>query len=154
MELKKELFGVYEAIFAVLHSTCEEALAKTQLVKALDSLAHFYHFVDYEFDPKDYPKAPPNNDAKTRELVAHRFPSFGFYNVAESISDQVGESSCHIGDAVDDLTDILNDLARVIWLADNTSLNNALFHFECGYKTHWGLHLRQLQLYLHDMIAP
>lgn len=54
------------------------------------------------------------------------------------------------GEGRDDISDIVLDLKEVLWYFENTSKDNALWYFENSYKSHWGRHLRELQLYLHD----
>lgn len=52
------------------------------------------------------------------------------------------------GDAIGDIAGIAEDLLEIAWYWDYTSKANALWHFEWGYRNHWGGHLRGLQMYI------
>lgn len=129
-------------------SSTEEDLGK--LIELLDKLAYPAYFADYSFDETDYPDAPSKEYQKIRDKIEKRFPSLGFYNVPENISDNLENTGIMVSDAFDDLSDIIGDLYEVIWCFENTSRDDALWHFQNSYTTHWGRHLRELQLYLHD----
>ncbi|HET6941361.1 MAG TPA: hypothetical protein VFH89_04275 [Sphingomicrobium sp.] len=53
-----------------------------------------------------------------------------------------------VGDAVDDLTDITQDMRAVVWFADNVGRDDAHWAFRLFFF-HWGRHARELSLYLH-----
>lgn len=93
--------------------------------------------------------APRADYRALRECIAPLFPSLGLYNEALHLADKVGESELSMGDALDDLTDIAMDMHSVLFRWENTSEEDALWHFRFGFESHWGLHLRSLQLYLH-----
>jgi hypothetical protein len=69
--------------------------------------------------------------------------------VAGSITQDIGESKVLVGDGIDDIADILLDLKAVLWRFNNTSVDDALWDLKQSFQYHWGLHLRELQLYLH-----
>jgi len=119
------------------------------LIRELDTLVVSTYQPKFEYDDKDYPDPPNKNYVALREKISSRFPELGFYQTVDSeISD---EESVKIltGDAVDDLVDIIGDLQDVKWFIENTTINNARWHFEFSYRSHWGFHLRELQLFLH-----
>ncbi len=126
----------------------------TSLEQALDALAFAYHFVgEYDDLIDDSENESPTTDYyRIREAVVTRFPSFGYYYVANPNSDLYQPAEILIADAVDDLTDIIQDLLEVEWYWSNTSENDALWHFRFGYENHWGKHLRELQVYLYAEI--
>jgi hypothetical protein len=122
-----------------------------KLILSLDELAMVSHTqLDYTFDEHDYPDPPERDYAAFRASVGKLFPSLGFYNVALDISDKIAQTSLAVGDAIDDIVDIAGDLNEVLWRLNNTSENDALFHFHLYFRSHWGRHLRNLQLCLHD----
>ena len=123
-------------------------LNQENLRLALDRLALASNFVDYEFDETDYPDAPSKDYDELRAMVSKLFPNYGFYNVVTDMSVNVGLPSEAIGDAIDDIVDIAKDLYEVEWLWENTTEDNALWQFSFGYNSHWGEHLRWLQLYI------
>ncbi len=104
-----------------------------KLILSLDELALVSNKVDYTFDKRDYPEPPEKDYKASCEGVGKLFPSLG---------------SC--GHAMDDIMDIANDLTEVLWRYENTSEDDALFHFQLLFRSHWGRHLRSLQFYLHD----
>jgi hypothetical protein len=118
----------------------------------LDELARASHTASGVLDERDYPEMPQKNCAATRESIGKLFPSLGYYNIALPVSDSIGQSSLCVGDAIDDIADITDDLKEVLWRYENTSEADALFHFQRLFRSHWGMHLRCLQLYLHNMV--
>lgn len=126
-----------------------QAQNESELARLLDKLASEVHGVEFAFDEQDHPESPDWPYKERRKLAVKRFPGYGFYNVASPISISVGEGEVGVGDAIDDIADIAGDLAQVEWRCENTSPEDALWHFEFLYRAHWGQHLRELQLYLH-----
>ena len=149
-----EIRRTIEAYVEIVESpalTAEERLA--QLPAVLDSLAVAVRNITFEFDETDYPEEPRRDYQATYQAVGRHFPSLGYYNVAGSITQEIGESKVLLGDGIDDIVDILLDLKEVLWRFDNTSADDALWELNQGYKHHWGLHLRELQLYLHVLAS-
>jgi len=145
--------SIVEAIkeyLSIFDSEMEEEEAIEFLMASLDKIACLCHGIECQTDDNEYPEPPEADHASTTESVRKRFPSLGFYNVAGQISERISEADLHVGDAISDISEIADDLREVLWYFDNTSSNNALFYFELGYRTHWGRHMRELQLYLHD----
>lgn len=117
----------------------------------LDQLAFAQHFVRFTFDESDYPDSPRRDQTALRQLVSRRFPNYGYYNVPDVVTKDIAESKCVVGDAIDDLLDICNDLLDVEWRWSNTSEADALWHFQNSYSSHWQAHLRGVQFYLHSL---
>jgi hypothetical protein len=142
---------IYDAITAYLeiiedsHSVEE---GEETLKLALDRLALAYHYAECNFDIVGYPDAPPKDYNKLREVVSPKFPNCGFYNAAHKVSVEIGLESILVADAIDDICDIAIDMDEVIWLWKNSTVDIALWRFTCGYREHWGAHLRNLQVYL------
>lgn len=122
-----------------------------KLIQALDRLANLTHEIEYQYDKTDYSDSLNFEYSTIRKKVEKRFPNLGYYNIALDISENVGNSDIATGDAIDDITDITLDLLGVKWRFDNTSPDDALWHLELLFRSHWGRHLRELQLYLHDL---
>lgn len=129
----------------------EEADRIQKLIVSLDELALAANKVNDTFDERDYPEPPPLDYAETRKNIARLFPSLGIYNVVLDVSDQIAQTTLAIGDSTDDMADITGDLEQVLWRFKNTSEDDALFNFKFLFRIHWGMHLRNLQLYLHDL---
>ena len=126
----------------------DSEVKEAKLTLALDRLALAYHFSDCKFDEGEYPNAPRKDYDGLRQVVERVFPEYGKYNTPSEISLNAGEAEMYVGDAIDDIADIANDMFEILWLWENTSVDDALWHFRFGYESHWGLHLRCLQLYL------
>jgi len=119
-----------------------------RLSLVLDQLAFGYHYITYNFDNKEYPEAPEQDSKTLRQLIVTRFPNYGYYNSPDEFTSNIAETKVVVGDAIDDILDITIELKDVMWCWQNTSIDDALWHFKNGFDTHWGLHLRELQLYL------
>lgn len=144
MEVKESIEKFVE--FVLNNDSLEDL---DELIVELDNLALLVSNVDFEFDKKDYPDSPKLDYVEIRRCVEARFPTLSFYNSAEGVESEIGKPTILVGDAIDDLTDIVRDLKEVLWCFKNTSNNDALWHFQTSFRSHWGRHLRELQLYLH-----
>ncbi len=100
------------------------------------------------FDKNDYPKPPTVDLLSIRKNVQLNFPELSYYNVPSDVSRKIAETEIIIGDAVEDLSEIIKDFYEFIWLSENTSIDNAIWHFRFGYKAHWGKHMNDLLFYL------
>lgn len=117
------------------------------LLRALDELAMAYHHTP-EGDPSEDDATPPTGDYEERYAnLGKRFPDYGYYAVSDP-TEPVDEKGM-VGDAIDDLADISADLEQVIWRFENLGPDDAHWHFRFLFEIHWGMHLRELSLYLH-----
>lgn len=121
------------------------------LLALLDSLGASMASISYEFDDRDYPDPPEKNKKKLRERISSNFSEYGYYNCAEDISVKISETNIVVGDAIDDILDIYIEISKVSWRLDNTSIDDALWHYDNMYWSHWGYHLRNLQLYVFNL---
>ncbi len=62
---------------------------------------------------------------------------------------RIGEAGLVVGDAIDDIADIAEALAAVVWCFGHTSEVDARWRLWDSFEHHWGEHLRRLQLYLY-----
>ena len=123
------------------------APSSRELLRKLDELAMAYHQAP-EGDPADDNTTPPSNDYHERYTsLGKRFPDYGYYAVSNP-TEPIDEKGM-VGDAIDDLADISADLEQVIWRFDNLGPDDAHWHFRFLFEIHWGMHLRELSLYLH-----
>ena len=120
-----------------------------ELLAELDLLLVSAHIEEFEYDNNDYPDPPEMDLAALREKICIQFPQLGFYCTADGEPESIDKAQVVVGDAIDDLVDIIYELKDVQWYLENTSLNNALWNFQFSYRSHWGLHARELQLHLH-----
>ncbi len=123
------------------------------LPASLDELGYSVHLAAYIFDDRDFPDAPRIDFKVRRALVAAHVPMLGYYNLADPTTREIGQASIIVGDGIDDIGDIYADLKDVLWCWDNTSVDDALWHLTNSFGSHWGLHLRSLQYYLHVLAS-
>jgi hypothetical protein len=119
-----------------------------QLKLFLDKLALAQHFALFKFDEKDYADAPPKAHEDLRKLIVAQFPNYGYYNVAQDVTQRVGDGEVAVGDAIDDIVDIAKDLYEAQWHWEHNSPEDGLWHFANNFQFHWNQHLRELQIYL------
>lgn len=120
-----------------------------RLRRVLDQLAVAYHSLESSSVPTEEHPVPVRTDYATmRVRFAAAFPDLGAYHAVQDGSTPAGTPEVTVGDALDDLTDIALDLEEVLERAKE-SLEDALWYFQFLFETHWGAHLRFLQLYLH-----
>lgn len=115
------------------------------LVHALDALAMAYHATPEGASSPEHLDPPDFDYNETRAKIAPRFPTIGFYGVADPLEI---EGSFMLGDAIDDLCDIANDLSEVIWRWEHMGPDDAHWYLHLMY-VHWGWHMRELQSFLH-----
>ncbi len=77
------------------------------------------------------------------------FPGLGWYQAIDDLLSPTVEPTVSGADVLDDLTDIVLELEEVVERS-KTNIEDALWRFRFGFKTHWGRHLRWLQLVLHE----
>jgi lipopolysaccharide biosynthesis regulator YciM len=118
------------------------------LMLLLDSLGLSQAYINFDFDENDYPDPPSEEEKSIRERICRNFQDYGYYNCAEEIEEKISETYIIVGDAIDDLVDIYKELSGVRWRWENTSIADALWHYDHMYRSHWGSHLRNLQLYV------
>jgi hypothetical protein len=115
------------------------------LACCLDELALSYHNTPLG-DPSESDDSPPPEINVTHTDIAARFPDLGFYGTVFGI-DVPGEAI--VGDAIDDILDITNDLKEVLWRFDRFGADDAHWYFRMLFEIHWGEHLRGLAGYLY-----
>ena len=125
------------------------AQREEKLRSALDRLALAYGSVkSMSFPEGEQPEPPRAEYTVVRARFAAAFPGLGFYNAVLDLSEPQKQAEVTTGDALDDLADIALDLQEVLDRS-KASIEDALWDFRFGFQTHWGAHLRWLQLYLH-----
>lgn len=124
-----------------------EPVGDDVLARALDALALAYHNTPYG-KPSNVDIRPEKEDYQiVRRQAEKLFPELGLYGIADPL--EVPNEKAMIGDAMDDISDIIRDLKEVFWRWQNLGADDAHWHFRFGYQTHWGRHLHELRLYLH-----
>ncbi len=123
------------------------------LTMRLDRLMAAVAAVDIAFDDADYPEPPDDANGYPAAVARmnERFPYMGYYNAVTRVTEDVGSDSASVGDAIDDIADIVGDLSDYLWRVEHTSAADAVWHLDQTYRYHWGLHARWLQLYLMNL---
>ena len=114
------------------------------LVRALDALATAYHVTPAGASSEEDLDPPEHDYDATSAKIAPRFPMLGYYSVADPLTTN---GSFSLGDAIDDLADIANELSETLWRWDHLGPDDAHWHFHAMYM-HWGWHMRELQTFL------
>ncbi|MDH7444102.1 DUF5063 domain-containing protein [Aquimarina sp. 2201CG14-23] len=101
-------------------------------------------------DENDYPEAPEFNFEKISNTIRSNFPELGFYqNVADPFDLEKPDTI--LGDANDDLSDIIKDLMEVQWRFQNTSAVDAVWYFEFIMRNHSERHIVNILKTLKDI---
>ncbi|MBF5045420.1 DUF5063 domain-containing protein [Aggregicoccus sp. 17bor-14] len=126
-----------------------DAEREAALRLALDRLALAQHFAHGPGDERRFPEPALTPHDALRARLGPLFPGLGLYDAVLESTEHLGEPELGIGDALDDLIDIARELEGVLLRWESTSEADALWHLRFGFDSHWGKHLRSLQLYLH-----
>jgi hypothetical protein len=118
------------------------------LARHLDELALSYHDTPLG-DPHESDERPLAEGRISHSEVRLHFPELGYYGSADP-KEAPGEAL--IGDAIDDIMDITNDLKEVLWRFERFGPDDAHWYFRFLYQIHWGEHLRDLARYLHSRL--
>ena len=120
------------------------------LKKLLVDLYSVYLNLNPVHEETDDHESPHFDYHEIRKKVESNFPDFGLYSKVLDMHKIVQSPEPAIGDAVDDLTDIIKDLLAVKWRFENTSETDALWHFEFLMRNHSEQHLIDLLKYLKE----
>lgn len=112
----------------------------------------YQEFLDlqFEFDETNYDEEPEFEYNKIIENVKSNFPDFGWYSMVLDLNKMEPNVEIGIGDALDDLTDIIKDMLVVKWKMDNTSEMDALLQFEFSMRNHSEQHLIDLLKFIKE----
>lgn len=120
-----------------------------QLEMQLVKLYNLYFILPDLSDEKDYSDPPPF-PISLIEIIKLNFPNFGYYNVCMNPKGPLTQYENGIGDAIDDIRDILRELWDIDYYFKNTSPENAVFYFKLAFYSHLRLHIKNLFLYLEE----
>lgn len=123
-----------------LSVTDKEKLLERNLVKIYD----LYFDIQYEFDETDFPDFDKSHLPDIRQNVSRNFQDFGFYKTIININDVNNMSDIALGDAIDDLNDIILDLLEIKWRIENNSLADGLWYFQLIFHGHTQQHILDL----------
>jgi len=122
----------------------KEKLLERNLVKIYD----LYFDIEYKFDETDFPDFDKSQLPDIRQNVESNFQNYGFYKTFLDINDIANLKDNAIGDAIDDLSDIITDLLEIKWRIENNSLADGLWFFELIFNSHTQQHIIDLLNYM------
>jgi hypothetical protein len=118
----------------------KEKLLERHLIKIYD----LYFDIDSKYDETDYLDFDKSQHPEIRKNVSSNFKDFGFYKTILDINDIDNLKDNAIGDAIDDLSDIIFDLLEIKWRIENNSLADGLWFFELIFYSHTQQHILDL----------
>lgn len=118
------------------------------LERSLISIYSLYFEIQYEYDNTDFEEYDDIKYVNMRKNIESNFPDFGYYTIALDLMDINNKDNMAIGDAIDDLSDIILDLLQIKWRMGNNSQNNGLWYFELIFSGHTQQHIIDLLKYL------
>ncbi len=116
--------------------------------KSLISIYSLYFEIQYEYDNTHFEEYDDIKYVNIRKNIESNFPDFGYYTIALDLMDINNKDNMAIGDAIDDLSDIILDLLEIKWRMENNSQNNGLWYFELIFSGHTQQHIIDLLKYL------
>lgn len=150
----KELIEIIDSITVWGCSPIKNVNNKEKkLENALIFLWNKFAKTDDVFDKKEYPTLQRANYHKIREHVSMNFPQFGYYHIHLNPLGVSEKPSSALGDAIDDLSDIIIDLLEIKSRFHNNSETNALWFFKFIFKAHTKDHILNLLRYISDAEA-
>lgn len=119
-----------------------------ELEKNLVKIYNLYFDIKFKFDETEYDEFDKTEYADIRKNVTSNIIDFGFYKTVSDIEDIDNLNENTIGDALDDLTDIIRDLLEIKWRIENNSLADGLWFFELTFYSHTQQHIIDLLKYI------
>jgi len=147
------LLGIIEPIIQ-WGATPKLPIKNKELVLKKSLISLYQEYVALEgnvpVDEEEYPEAPEFNFEKISNTIRSNFPKLGFYQTVLDPFDMIKPDN-GLGDANDDLSDIIKDLMEVQWRFENTSDKDALWYFEFIMRNHSERHLVNILKTLKDL---
>ena len=123
----------------VIENDKEKALEKN-----LINIYSLYFEIKFDFDEAEYTDFEDLDYNEIRKNVESNFKDFGFYKMILNINDIDNLKDCGLGDAIDDLSDVIIDLTEIKWRIENNSLEDGLWFFEFIFRSHTQQHIIDL----------
>lgn len=123
----------------------------SRLIRGLDALAYAMHFIDCVGGESEM--EPPRLDYRQAyEAIRQRYAFLGRYWLAlHPVLQEGTEGELAVGDAIDDLADILIELKDLRWLHEHSGRNDALAALRARYDKHLWMHVHSLRQYLEEV---
>jgi len=124
--------------------TDKEKLLEKDLIK----IYSLYFDIKFDFDGTSYTAFDKTNLPNIRQNIESNFKDFGFYKTILDNNDIDNLQDNAIGDAIDDLNDIIIDLLEIKWRTENCSLADGLWFFELTFYSHIQQHILDILNYM------
>lgn len=118
------------------------------LERDLIKIYSLYFEIEPQFDETQYADFDKSQLPNIRQHIASNFKDFGLYKIVLDINDIENVKENAIGDAVDDLSEIIIDLMEVKWRIENNSLKDGLWYFQFIFQAHTQQHILDLLNYM------
>ena len=121
-----------------------------ELKKLLVEIYSEYLNIESDFDQKDFEDEPEFNFKEIRRNVETNFPEFGLYHSFFDSHKTIPDGGLVTGDSINDLSDLIIDMLVVKWRFENTSEDEAIWHFQFIMRIHSEQHIVDFLKYLKD----
>lgn len=149
--MKELIHNINEIIKYGLNLNVNDTDKERNLEKSLVRIYNSYFDYSYEFDQSEYVDFDKSQFPNVLENIKSNFPDFGFYNIHLSLIETPSSSNNQaLGDAVDDLHDIIFDLLEVKWRLENNSYDDGIWFFKFIFESHTKQHIIDLLNYLNQ----
>jgi len=125
-----------------------------RLIRAIDTLTYSLHSIDADVPAAEAAglELPLFDYREAYEAIKQRYPTLGHYWLAlHAIVEDGADGELAVGDAIDDLADILIALREVRWINKRADRRNALAALRFRYDMHLWMHIHSLRQYLEEM---
>lgn len=126
----------------------------SRLISAIDTLTYSLHSIGGGAPAVEASEmqAPQSDYREIYEAIKLRYPTLGHYWLAlHAIIEDGADGELAVGDAIDDLADILIALREVRWLDERAGRRHALAALRFRYDMHLWMHIHSLRQYLEEM---
>lgn len=117
---------------------------EADLEKNLVKIYSKFFEIKFEPDDREFQEFNKSNFPDVIENVKRNFPDFGFYHEVLNVQELHKSAENAIGDAIDDISDIIFDLLEIKWRMENNSEQDALWFFEFIFRSHTQQHIINL----------
>lgn len=149
--MKELIESINEIVKYGLNSNISELTKEQNLEKNLISIYQLFFELEYNFDETEYVEFEDKKSLDIEKNIKSNFPTLGFYNTFINFTEvPINENNLALGDAFDDLSDIIIDLLEVKWRLENNSYNDGIWFFKFIFKNHTKSHILGLLNYLNE----
>lgn len=147
--MKDLIATINEIVKYGLEPNVEEQDKERRLERNLVKIYNLYFQIDYAEDDNEYPEFEKSYD-EIRKNVESNFKDYGYYKKIADINNLDNFDDVVVGDAIDDLTDIILELLEVKSRIENNGMNDGPYYFEFAFSSHIQSHLINLLKYINQ----